>query len=386
EDDLDALIENEQEQSPTSDELTPDKDSIPLNEEDDDIDAVIEQEQTEQTGSTTPSDQDTDPLPKQDDLNAALKLNMATLHEQDDDLRTQENRQLSEVKAEALEETVQPDIQRLAQQDLAERRDKLQLFDEESAKSILHLSKPSLKPTGPRTDVQPPAHTTIQRYKMIQKSEGRNDAAQLVLYVEGSTSNSESVRKFTDQFSERLEASLTAHIKEHESLKGISDSTVINMIYAALSSPGESSLEQAADFRIFLGINNSYWILNRRDSGDMRTLCIPHENPEVREIHADNTDPTIAANLAKAIYKSDQVEKEQLEQTKRLPAISKLPPFEDGGYYLLMERTALNELMTEQDILKFIKDRKGQDPQTVSNELKQELTGRCQGIPDDGRQ
>lgn len=385
-DDLDAVLDKEQKQikltPPPSDGLIPDKEAPPLN-EDDDIDTVIEHEQTKQTVPTTPSDKDTDPLPEED---VSTNVDMTKLQEQEDGLRTQENGQFSEVKTETPDETVQPDISGLpktqAQQGLEERRDTLQLFDEPTAQSILHLGKSSLKSDGPRTDVQPPVHTTIQNYQMIQPSSDSNDIAQLHLYVEGSTSNSESVQQSTDQFSDRLKDSLTAYMEKNGSLKDISDSTVINMIYAALPSPGDPSLEQAADFRIFLGINSSFWLLNRRDSGDMRALCIPHDNPEILEIHADNTDPTIAANLAKAIYKTNQVTEEQLTETKRLPAISKLPPFEDRGYYLLMESTALNELMSEQEILQFIKDRNGQDPQKVRDELKKELTKRCMENPD----
>ncbi len=404
-DDLDAVLDKEQEQiqltTPPSDGLIPDKGAIPLN-EDDDIDTVIEHEQTKQTVPTTLSDKGTDPLPEEDDLDAELKLRnteghdlftdvgMTKLQVQEDGLRTQDNRQFSEIKTEAPEETVQPDISGLlktqAQQDLKEHRDTLQLFDESTAQSILPHSKSSLQPNGPRAGMQPPAHTTIQRYQMIPQTEGSKDVAQLLLYVEGSTSNSESVQQSTDQFSERLENSLTAYMEKNGSLEGISDSTVINMIYAALPSPGDPSLEQAADFRIFLGINSSFWLLNRRDSGDMRTLCIPHDNPEIREIHADNTDPAIAERLAKAIYKTDQVTEEQLTETKRLPAISKLPALEDRGYYLLMERTALNELMTEQDILEFINSRHGDTPEDITAALRQELTERWGGNPEDVHQ
>ncbi len=387
--DLSAVLEKELKQSsltsPLSNGLTADTNTTFLNKEDD-LAMVIEQEQTTQSRTTTSSsepttDRVTAPLPEQD---------MAKLQEQEDDLLTQENRQPPEVKTESPEETVRPDIQGLqktqAQLDLEKRRYTLQLVDETTAKSIIHLEKSSLQSAGPRTGIKPPAHATIKNYQIIPQSTESNDAAQLLLYVEGSTSNSHSVQQVTKQFSGRLKDSLTDHIRKNGSLEGISDSAVINMIYAALPSPDESSLEQAADFRIFLGINRSHWLLNRRDSGDMRTLCIPHNEAEVREIHADNTDPVIAKNLAKALYKTDDLDEEQLKEMKRLPAISKLPPFEDAGYYLVMEGTALNDLMPEKDILQFIKDRNGQDPTKIRAALIEELTKRWGGNPDDFHQ
>ena len=265
---------------------------------------------------------------------------------------------------------------------LKKRKDSLQLFDDQTANSIIHTAKSIQSDNKRASGIKPPENAIVQHVRIIDHEDyASKEAVFFNLYVEGSISQIESVKQqIMGEFSKQMQNFLTDYLTKHGTFKDIPDSTVINMIYAALPSPGNRLLEQGGDYRILISINGYLWLLNRKDSGNIRTLCIPHNNFEIQEVHADNKKPETAHRLAQAVYKTNEVEKKQLEDIKRLPAVSKLPMTDKGGYYLLMEQSGLDNVMPEQEIVQFIKDRHGQQVD-IRDELTTELTKRMSQKP-----
>ena len=265
---------------------------------------------------------------------------------------------------------------------LKKRKDSLQLFDDQTANSIIHTAKSIQSDNKRASGIKPPENTIVQHVRIIDHEDyASKEAVFFNLYVEGSISQIESVKQqIMGEFSKQMQNFLTDYLTKHGTFKDIPDSTVINMIYAALPSPGNRLLEQGGDYRILISINGYLWLLNRKDSGNIRTLCIPHNNFEIQEVHADNKKAETAHRLAQAVYKTNEVEKKQLEDIQRLPAVSKLPMTDKGGYYLLMEQSGLDNVMPEQEIVQFIKDRHGQQVD-IRDELTTELTKRMSQKP-----
>lgn len=165
--------------------------------------------------------------------------------------------------------------------------------------------------------------------------------------------------------------------------KDLTDAQVMNMIYTTLYISGLERLDQDVDFAILLTINNTRWLLNRRYSRNIRTLCCAHQQPEhseIMELQVDNTDPAVAGRLARAIHQVDPVDPDVLEQMRRLPAVTKLPSSSDvGGYYLLFEGSCSEILMPDKTKGYYCQNRENKDPNDVANLLQKELDFRADG-------
>lgn len=366
--------------------------STPLPDEDDDLDAVLAEEKAQDSVANSLlnesiSDAASDSLTSEDRLEAVIREREDLA--QDPVANPLLNESISDATSAPLtsEGKLNAAIKRTAENlqvemKLKKRKDSLQLFDDQTANSIIHTAKSIQSDNKRASGIKPPENAIVQHVRIIDHEDyASKEAVFFNLYVEGSISQIESVKQqIMGEFSKQMQNFLTDYLTKHGTFKDIPDSTVINMIYAALPSPGNRLLEQGGDYRILISINGYLWLLNRKDSGNIRTLCIPHNNFEIQEVHADNKKPETAHRLAQAVYKTNEVEKKQLEDIKRLPAVSKLPMTDKGGYYLLMEQSGLDNVMPEQEIVQFIKDRHGQQVD-IRDELTTELTKRMSQKP-----
>ena len=168
--------------------------------------------------------------------------------------------------------------------------------------------------------------------------------------------------------------------------KDLTDTQVMNMIYKAMFACDPGQLEQDADFTILLSINNTDWLINRRQSRNIRTLYCAYQQPKqsgIMEMQADNTDPAVVDRLAKAIHQVDDVNPAWLQNISRLPAVTKLPSSsESGGHYLLFEGSGPDQLMSDEEKLTFFSRLEGSDPKDVAVALREELDRRAEAKGD----
>ena len=254
---------------------------------------------------------------------------------------------------------------------LRQRIDEANLFDPAVAHYILQTNKAQISrerlvfPESPCTDSKAYSLVSDQVPDMFVYLES-NDAEQ----------NGACIQHIIDP----LANNLSKRLREAAS-RNVTDTEAMNMIYAALFATNLVQLEQNTDFAIVLTINSSDWLINRRYIRNIRALCCAHQQSDqlgVVELQADNTDPVVAERLAKAIHQIDHVNPELLKDTSLLPAVTKLPLSTGfGGYYLLLEGSGPEPLMSDEEKLTFFSEREGLESYDVANALQAELDRRA---------
>ena len=255
--------------------------------------------------------------------------------------------------------------------DLRQRIDEANLFDPDVAHYILKTNKGQISrhrlvfPEIPCTD--------NKAYSLVS-----DHVPDMLVYLE--SGNAEQNRACIQHIIDPLANNLSKRLRD-SAARELTDTEAMNMIYTALFATNLEQLEQNTDFAIVLSLNNSDWLINRRHSRNIRALCCAHQQSDQQEVvalQADNTDPVVAECLAKAIHQIDHVNPELLKDTSLLPAVTKLPMTSGfGGYYLLLEGSGPQPLMSDDEKLTFFRDPQGQGPYAVANVLQAELNRRA---------
>ena len=247
------------------------------------------------------------------------------------------------------------------------------LFEPVVAREILDANKPQVSRGDSTYEGAPNINHLI--YDL-----GKDKKSNMVVHLE--TSGQKQTMACVQGILESLANNLNIRLGETAG-KDLTDAQVMNMIYTTLYISGLERLEQDVDFAILLTINNTRWLLNRRYSRNIRTLCCAHQQSEhsgIMELQVDNTDPAVADRLARAIHQVDPVNPEVLEQVRRLPAVTKLPSSSDvGGYYLLFEGSCSEILMSDKTKGHYCQNRENKDPNDVVSALQEELDIRAGG-------
>ena len=200
----------------------------------------------------------------------------------------------------------------------------------------------------------------------------------MLVYLE--SGNAEQNRACIQHIIDPLANNLSKRLRDGAA-RNVTDTEAMNMIYSALFATNLEQLEQNTDFAIVLSMNNSDWLINRRHSRNIRALCCAHQQSDHQEVvalQADNTDPVVAECLARAIHQIDHVNPELLKDTSLLPAVTKLPQTSGfGGYYLLLEGSGPQPLMSDEEKLTLFRDPQGQGPHAVVNAVEAELNRRA---------
>ncbi len=255
---------------------------------------------------------------------------------------------------------------------LLERLNQGRLFDSAVADDILQGNK--LRFTRARPSCREVPHADVGRYDLA--SDG---AADMLFYLE--SSEPEQIKALNEEIIHPLAISLAQRLREAEQTD-FSDAQVVNMIYTGLFSTNIEQLDQDTDFTIVLRVNDSNWLINRRRSRHIRTLCFPGQHkghPEMFELQPDNTDLAVAERLAKAIHQVDYVNPELQRDTSLLPAVAKLPSgSEFAGYHMVLEGSDPDPLMSDQEKLNFLRSRQGSEPKRVAEALQAELDRRAE--------
>lgn len=260
--------------------------------------------------------------------------------------------------------------------DLRKRLNEDNLFDPDAAREILETNKPQI--SRERPDYQETPCTNHVLYNLAN-----DQASDMFVYLEssGPEQGGACMRGIIEPLAKNLSKRLRG-----AAAKDLTDTQVMNMIYKAMFACDPGQLEQDADFTILLSINNTDWLINRRQSRNIRTLYCAHQQPEqsgIMEMQADNTDPAVVDRLAKAIHQVDDVNPAWLESISRLPAVTKLPSSsESGGHYLLFEGSGPDQLMSDEEKLTFFRRREGSDPKDVAVALREELDRRAEAKGD----
>lgn len=247
------------------------------------------------------------------------------------------------------------------------------LFEPDVAREILDANKPQVS-RGDSTYVGAP------NINHLIYDLGKDKKSNMVVHLE--TSGQKQTTACVQGILESWVNNLNIRLDEAAG-KDLTDAQVMNMIYTSLYISGLEQLDQDVDFAILLTINNTRWLLNRRYSRNIRTLCCAHQQSEhsgIMELQVDNTDPAVADRLARAIHQVDPVNPEVLEQVRRLPAVTKLPSSSDvGGYYLLFEGSCSEILMSDKTKGYYCQNRENKDPNDVVSALQEELDIRARG-------
>lgn len=255
--------------------------------------------------------------------------------------------------------------------DLRQRIDEANLFAPDVAHHILKTNKGQISrhrlvfPEIPCTD--------NKAYSLVN-----DQVPDMLVYLE--SGNAEQNRACIQHIIDPLANNLSKRLRDAAS-GNVTDAEAMNMIYTTLFATNLEQLEHNTDFAIVLSLNNSDWLINRRHSRNIRALCCAHQQSdqqEVVELQADNTDPVVAECLARAIHQIDHINPELLKDTSLLPAVTKLPQTSGvGGYYLLLEGSGPQPLMSDDEKLTFFRDPQGQGPNAVANAVEAELNRRA---------
>ncbi len=247
------------------------------------------------------------------------------------------------------------------------------LFEPDVAREILDANKPQVS----RGDSKYMGAPNINH---LMYDLGKDKKSNMVVHLE--TSGQKQTIAWVQGILESWVKNLKVRLGEAAG-KDLTDAQVMNMIYTTLFISGFEQADQDIDFAILLTINNTRWLINRRHSRNIRTLCCAHQQSEhsgIMELQVDNTDPAVADRLAKAIHQVDPVDPEVLEQMRRLPAVTKLPSSSDvGGYYLLFEGSCSETLMSDKTKGYYFQNRENKDPNDVVDALQEELDIRADG-------
>ena len=232
--------------------------------------------------------------------------------------------------------------------DINERRP----FDESAVQRLTEANKPH-KPYKVSHAFDAPADDNIYAHtvspKVIMEGEGLD---RLYMRIEGAGANDYAHRfklGLARQFANYL------HDNEKTSLEDISDTQIFNILNNAFSLEEEQA-DIPIDFTIVLDINGTDWLVNRKHSGDIRTLYVPYgaSKDSLEELQADNTDTNVATLLAQAMSEKDQPEPRDVEQARRHCAISKLPERPEEPCFLVLQGTGSDGLVETEELLAIV--------------------------------
>ena len=232
--------------------------------------------------------------------------------------------------------------------DVNERRP----FDDSAVQRLTKANKPH-KPNKVNNELAAPADKDIYAYDVNPKEIIEDDGlGRLHMRIEGAGAND-----YAHRFKLGLASQFDNYLNDNEkaSLEDITDTQIFNILNNAFSLEEEQA-NIPIDFTIVLDINGTDWLVNRKHSGDIRTLYVPYgaSKDSLEELQADNTDTNVATLLAQAMSEKDQPDPQDVEKARRQCAISKLPDRPDEPCFLILQGTGSDGLVETEELLAIV--------------------------------